>query len=51
MYLENKNLADYDAIQIQIDNSYVEFKDGDMQIRITNTSKGSVVDFSFENNL
>lgn len=51
MYLENKNLADYDAIQIQIDKSYVEFKDGDVQIRITNTSKGSVVNFSFENNL
>ena len=51
MYHENKDLGNYDAIQIQIDRSYVEFKDGDAQIRITNTSKGSVVNFSFENNL
>lgn len=51
MYYENKDLAKYDSIQIQIDNKCAEFKDGDARIRITNTSKGSVVDFSFENNL
>lgn len=51
MYIDNKNLVDYDTIQIQIDNIQVEFKDGDVQIRVINTSKGPIVDFSFENNL
>lgn len=43
MYYDNKDLAEYDSIQIQIDNKRIEFKDGCEEITISHNSKGPIV--------